>query len=337
MPQKSRRKDSMKSPRAIARKDQEPQAAASLSTRATQELGLDKAQAARTGTEEDSPQRQPTRSQHPAVQRFAQAWKARVLSPAPPPQPSEEEIAEQCIQKAVLEMQRAWEQAGSLSSRGITSPPQLTPREQARRALLQPLQGLLDKGQAVLSAEAINFLEKLETKGVKAAAIEAILEGSLPPHINVLELYDQWSTRMKAAAQHKVRKQSITRWRRSYAKLDWRIESDPALSPSFKELWKAEYTLIKRALAEREELRQAAEEDESDPLLPVGVDKRLSRQPFWSPVVKALVKVWEHARTTRYRAFRDIATLRSKAFPEFPHDPQLIENRYYSPSRKRSS
>lgn len=165
--------------------------------------------------------------------------------------------------------------------------------------------------------------------------IAGILRGKRGPKVDFTKVYHEWATAQEKVLPAKNKRQAINKLRLHYENLDRQIESDPTFLPRFKKVWKAQYTVIQCALDDLKDCT-ITPMDILKPHAPftVGLDKELSRQGFWTPLIIALVKIWDNIGLTHYRAYKDIAGLLSAAFPRIdePEKPtfthHLVKRRF---------
>jgi hypothetical protein len=158
--------------------------------------------------------------------------------------------------------------------------------------------------------------------------------------LDVVDLHWCYHQARDEADSNRIRRKALQRTRQSLKKLNHLIMSDVLISHAFKTTWRHEYTEIQAALGflEGETPNQALK-----PYPPFtrrlgsnsGGDNAYawSGQSFWTPIIAALIPLWQRAGLKDNQAFKDIAELLSTAFPPYPNKPALVKQRYLRASR----
>jgi len=180
-------------------------------------------------------------------------------------------------------------------------------------------------------------LTELTARGVDTSRLLEILNGHAPPFINVCATYHLWRLVRTDVEHRNARLKKLRPFIQAIKRLDQQIKRNSRLSPlfssSFKAAWEKEYEILKVALS------VATTPSLSQMRLRGGftvcMDVDLSRQGFWTPVVVALIKELLKAGISRRQAFRNVAHLLHRAFPDYPDQPDLVMRRYYHAKRSK--
>jgi len=167
------------------------------------------------------------------------------------------------------------------------------------------------------------------------------LQGKYDSFIDCTKPYLVWRQyHLGEKESSKIRLKTLSRLKRSYESLNDRISIDPILLPIFKKIWGVQFTRINRSLTDLKDSVLEEERFTKENLgLSVGLDKDLSKQKFWTPVVTKLVEVWKNCGFSNNKAFNEIAHLLSLAFPNVadPNQPTFtprqIKLRFYHASK----
>lgn len=292
----------------------------------------------RRGTPRVSPPLEEDYSSGPTAQRIAQRLRARRQSVNTPPaenQETDEAKRLNAIMMLIARTQMNWEKAGTLDFRGAVAPEATVRRGKPKESSKSDGDGLSSVQQHLMNPAVWPFLLSLKKKGISPFIVENILKGKVAQNTDATELYAEWVRLSRNVKPLTIRRRDLLKLKRSYSTLNWRITNDQALLPAFKSQWRLQYKIIQAAIADLE-LSNHERTNSNSPQLNVGVNKNLSRQSFWTPLVRALVTYWIQVGQTQYQAFKHIAEIFSLAFPPFPNDSDLIKRRYYH-ARKLSS
>jgi len=175
----------------------------------------------------------------------------------------------------------------------------------------------------------------LEARGANPDTIEEIILGLDPDQcINVAAIYEELrSTRTLYQPQSRKKAHSIIK---RYKNLLKKVNDDPCLSDELKSEFQRETNKVFHALSLLPGTSRFPIRPQKERGIPFRLDRNPERQSFWTPVIVTLVKYLLPFIQTQREVFRLTARILHVAFPAFPDRYQLVEQRYYRSSKRRT-